>query len=68
MPELQVGDVVFDKVHNRSYTIVRVDGNFMYSKTLGWMNWNGEIHPHIKSVHRPTPAGLVQVWPEVKDA
>lgn len=55
------GDEVFDKSRNQSYLLERVEGDFMYSKTLGWMNWNGEIHPHVSMIRRQG----TQVYPEV---
>jgi len=73
-PILKVGDVVTTRFSGFQFVVlailkskatgkryVELDQGLHYVAKLG--EWKPS---EIVKVHRPTPAGLVQVWPEVK--
>jgi hypothetical protein len=75
---LQVGDVIvnFDPIEDFAFLngwsklrVVKVRQN--YAKVLsGWGYATvrlSELSWQMKRVHRPTPSGMVQVWPEEHD-
>jgi hypothetical protein len=63
-PKTVAGKPFFDTV----YWVVPVYDNCFevsnYPIVIG--NANGSIHDEVVSVHRPTPEGMKQVWPEVE--
>ena len=71
---LQVGDVIVkDEVRTHSWAQLRVVGlrqNYIKVDTGAsylWISVSDALW-NMKKVHRPTPSGLVQVWPEVEGA
>ena len=72
MFQLQVGDLMigksgggrhvvgFEKIWNEQVAVIRTDDGHT------WKEGVQGIETRYKTIHRPTPEGLVQVWPEVK--
>jgi hypothetical protein len=69
---LKIGDVIVNDEHNSNpWAQLRVVGlrqNYIKVHTGASYLWLSvsEALWRMKKVHRPTPEGLVQVWPEVE--